>query len=41
MWRISWVNIRMMLADAQGYKEVNKEPQKMKGDELAKKLGLK
>lgn len=39
LWRVSWVNIRMMLADAPSMKKV-KTQKPMQGDELAKMLGL-
>lgn len=40
MWGISWINIRMMLADAPGFKRQKKQPKKVSGSELAKLLNL-
>ncbi len=41
MWRTSWVNIRMMLADASRMSK-NKKPKLkiMQGSDLAKEMGL-
>ncbi|WP_186462322.1 hypothetical protein [Pedobacter suwonensis] len=39
MWGISWVNLRMMLADAPGMSK-KKKTTEVTGDELAKILGI-
>lgn len=40
MWGITWVNLRMMVADAPTAKRVKKKAKTMEGDELAKLMGL-
>nr|WP_157535909.1 hypothetical protein [Mucilaginibacter sp. L294] len=40
LWGTSWVNIRLMLADAPAMKRVKKQPKKVSGSQLAAKFGL-
>jgi len=40
MWGITWINLKMMLADAPAMKRVKNKVKTIEGDELAKIMGL-